>query len=108
MLRFMADPFNLISIPGYNNTKYVKEFNEVNTYSMQNMDSLTSLCALYNLFFFCHWCIESVMLYNLTLNHVLVHAFTTYLITFSSTCFTVKRIIDHEYLLEAVCRIPAF
>lgn len=36
---------------------------------------------------------------HLTLKHVLVDALTTYLITVSSTCFTVKWIIDHGYLL---------
>lgn len=37
--------------------------------------------------------------HNLTLKHVLADAFPIYLIMLSSTCFTVKYIIDHGYLL---------
>lgn len=80
----------------------MEAFKEVNTYATDCI--ILSLYPSYHLF---HWCIQSIIHHNLTLKHVLVDTFNTYLITLYSTCFTVKWIIDHGYLLEALCEEQA-
>lgn len=101
--RFMTIPIKSISFPVCNHTKYRR---------VQGGEYLYSTLYHFLLFpfipplSFFHWCIQSIIHHNLTLKHVLVKAFTPRLITLSSTCFTVKWIIDHEYLLKALCCIP--